>query len=99
VYASWPPSPTDSRNTRYQAGAAPYLDRTSTGWNPSASWRTHPRLSLGRASQDVDGRPPAFAGACFADHDDGGKARVESPIALDNVAMVIDTVWTAMVSP
>src|SRR5437667_7312567 len=21
-----------SRNTRYQAGAAPYLDRTSTGW-------------------------------------------------------------------
>src|SRR6476619_1906057 len=44
VYASWPPSPTDSRNTRYQAGAAPYLDRTSTGWNPPASWRTHPRL-------------------------------------------------------
>jgi len=26
-----------SRNTRYQAGATPYLGRTSTGWNPPAS--------------------------------------------------------------
>src|ERR1700676_381451 len=32
VYASWPPSPTGSRNTRYRAGAAPYPDRTFTGW-------------------------------------------------------------------
>jgi hypothetical protein len=43
VYASWPPSPAVSRNTHYQAGAAPYLGRTSTGWNSPASWRTHPR--------------------------------------------------------
>src|ERR1019366_8817765 len=41
VYASWPPSPTDSRNTRYQAGATPYPGRTSTGWNTPASWRTN----------------------------------------------------------
>src|SRR4029077_7860317 len=46
AYAWLPPSPTDSRNTRYHAGAAPYLDRTSTGWNPPASWRTHPRLVM-----------------------------------------------------
>ena len=28
-----------SRNTRYQAAATPYLDRTSTGWIAPASWR------------------------------------------------------------
>ena len=32
VYASWPPSPTGSRNTHYRAGATPYPDRTFTGW-------------------------------------------------------------------
>jgi hypothetical protein len=32
VYASWPPSPTGSRNTRYRAGATPYPGRTFTGW-------------------------------------------------------------------
>ena len=32
VYASWPPSPAGSRNTRYRAGATPYPDRTFTGW-------------------------------------------------------------------
>mgnify|MGYP001178114957 CR=1 FL=1 len=36
VYASWPSSPTDSRNTHYQAGATPYLNRTFAGWNPPA---------------------------------------------------------------
>src|SRR4051812_4242591 len=36
VYASWPPSPTGSRNTRYRAGATPYPDRTFTGWTRSA---------------------------------------------------------------
>jgi hypothetical protein len=31
------------RNTRYQAGATPYLGRTSTGWfTPACGWRTHP---------------------------------------------------------
>ncbi len=28
------------RNTRYQAGATPYLGWTSTSWNASASWRS-----------------------------------------------------------
>src|SRR5450830_450054 len=28
------------RNTRYQAGATPYLGRTFTGWISPASWRT-----------------------------------------------------------
>jgi len=28
------------RNTHYQAPATAYLDRTSTGWNTPASWRT-----------------------------------------------------------
>jgi hypothetical protein len=37
VYASWPPSPTGSRNTHYQADATPYLGRTFTGWITSAS--------------------------------------------------------------
>ena len=37
VYASPPPSPADARNTRYQAGATPYLGRTFTGWIPPAS--------------------------------------------------------------
>jgi len=31
-----------SRNTRYQAGATPYLGRTSTGWiAPACGWRTY----------------------------------------------------------
>src|SRR5438876_12339485 len=32
------------RNTRYQAGATPYLGRTSTGWITPASWRTDSAL-------------------------------------------------------
>ncbi len=40
VYASRPPSPTDSRNTYYQAGATPYLGRSRTGGIAPASWRT-----------------------------------------------------------
>jgi hypothetical protein len=44
VYASRPPSPADSRNTHYQAGATPYLGRTSTGSNTPASWRTSSRF-------------------------------------------------------
>ena len=38
------PSPTELTQRRCQAGGAPYLGRISAGWNPSASWRTHPRL-------------------------------------------------------
>src|SRR5207302_9733159 len=35
-----------ARNTRYQAGAAPYLGRTSTGWiAPACGWRTHSTTS------------------------------------------------------
>jgi hypothetical protein len=30
---------------------------------------------LSSSTTDVDGRPPAFAGACFAGHDYGGKGR------------------------
>src|SRR4051794_18396992 len=41
VYASWPPSPTGSRNTRYRAGATPYPDRTFTDWIRSVHL-THP---------------------------------------------------------
>ncbi len=40
VYASRPPSPTNSRNTYYQAGATPYLGRSRTGGIAPASWRT-----------------------------------------------------------
>ncbi len=32
----------------------------------------HPCLFFVRHRKDVDGRPPAFAAACFADHDDWG---------------------------
>src|SRR6266540_1842715 len=40
-----------SRNTRYQAGAAPYLDRTFTGWiAPACGWRTYSITSSARAS-------------------------------------------------
>src|SRR5262245_59140527 len=40
-----------SRNTRYQAGAAPYLGRTSTGWiAPACGWRTYSITSSARAS-------------------------------------------------
>ena len=46
VYALWPPSPTDSHNTRYQAGATPYLGRTCTGWTTPASL-AHRRICLG----------------------------------------------------
>jgi hypothetical protein len=38
------------RNTRYQAGATPYLGRTFTGWISPASWRTigcHHKSSTG----------------------------------------------------
>jgi hypothetical protein len=31
--------PADLRNTRYRAPATAYPGRTSTGWNPPASWR------------------------------------------------------------
>src|SRR5262245_32804975 len=38
------------RNTHYQAGATPYLDRTSTGWiAPACGWRTHSMTSSARA--------------------------------------------------
>src|SRR5216683_7520180 len=33
------------RNTRYQAGATPYLGRTFTGWISPASWRTSDPVS------------------------------------------------------
>ena len=52
-----------SRNTRYQAGAAPYLGRTFTGWiAPACDWRTHSITSSARASS-VHGmvRPSALA--------------------------------------
>src|SRR5262249_54002045 len=39
------------RNTRYQAGATPYLGRTCTGWiAPACGWRTHSITSSARAS-------------------------------------------------
>src|SRR6266567_1694498 len=39
------------RNTRYQAGATPYLGRTSTGWiAPACGWRTHSITSSARNS-------------------------------------------------
>src|SRR5436305_10327036 len=38
------------RNTRYQAGATPYLGRTSTGWiAPACGWRTYSITSSARA--------------------------------------------------
>jgi hypothetical protein len=41
------------RNTRYQAGATPYLDRTSTGWiAPACGWRTYSITSSARANND-----------------------------------------------
>src|SRR5438034_1565069 len=52
VYASspcrqWP------RNTRYQAGATPYLGRTFTGWiAPACGWRTHSITSSARSRND-----------------------------------------------
>jgi hypothetical protein len=37
------------RNTRYQAGATPYLDRTFTGWiAPACGWRTYSITSSAR---------------------------------------------------
>src|SRR5207302_1258918 len=42
---------TTCRNTRYQAGATPYLGRTSTGWiAPACGWRTHSITSSAVAS-------------------------------------------------
>jgi hypothetical protein len=40
-----------SRNTRYQAGATPYLGRTLTGWiAPACAWRTYSITSSARAA-------------------------------------------------
>ena len=44
------------RNTRYQAGATPYLGRTFTGWIPPASWRTSVSVWIGWNSKHLDGR-------------------------------------------
>ena len=60
VYASRPPSPTDSRNTYYQAGATPYLGRSRTGGIAPASWRTSDR------SGGAEVRPSLSAGALQA---------------------------------
>src|SRR6266702_8132762 len=39
------------RNTRYQADATPYLDRSFTGWiAPACGWRTHSITSSARVS-------------------------------------------------
>src|SRR5262245_37966513 len=51
------------RNTRYQADAAPYLGRTSTGWiAPACGWRTHSITSstLARIAGGI-ARPSALA--------------------------------------
>jgi hypothetical protein len=49
------------RNTRYQAGATPYLGRTCTGWiAPACGWRTHSITSSARASSGTV-IPSAFA--------------------------------------
>src|SRR5947209_15697200 len=51
------------RNTRYQADATPYLDRTFTGWiAPACGWRTYSITSSARASS-IGGtsRPSALA--------------------------------------
>src|SRR5262249_4718722 len=51
------------RNTRYQAGATPYLGRTCTGWiAPACGWRTHSITSSARARKGSGiVRPIAFA--------------------------------------
>src|SRR5215467_2430372 len=51
------------RNTHYQAGATPYLGRTSTGWiAPACGWRTHSITSSAATSRPGGtGRPSAFA--------------------------------------
>ena len=51
------------RNTRYQAGATPYLGRTFTGWiAPACGWRTYSITSLA-ATYKVSGTlmPSALA--------------------------------------
>jgi hypothetical protein len=51
------------RNTRYQADATPYLDRTFTGWiAPALCWRTYSITSSARSRNDSEiVRPIAFA--------------------------------------
>jgi hypothetical protein len=46
VYASWPPSPTGSRNTRCRAGATPYPGRTFTGWIRSVHPDAPPQVCM-----------------------------------------------------
>src|SRR5207249_49960 len=49
------------RNTRYQADATPYLDRTFTGWiAPACGWRTYSIASSARTSRR-SGTPSALA--------------------------------------
>src|ERR1700716_3974493 len=49
------------RNTRYQAGATPYLGRTSTGWfAPACGWGPY---SITSSAPGSSGRGPAGAGA------------------------------------
>src|SRR5215472_15402226 len=43
----------------------------------------HPRLPCGRRGKDVDGGPRAFAGACFARHDD--EAATHTPSAVPRI--------------
>src|SRR5512132_2130483 len=52
------------RNTRYQAGATPYLGRTCTGWiAPACGWRTHSITSSARASNVGGSRENGAASA------------------------------------
>jgi len=70
------------RNTRHQAGATPYLGRTSTGRiAPACGWRTHSITSSARASK-VGGtvRPSTLAAWAFpkdviTDCDNGDRLR------------------------
>jgi hypothetical protein len=47
------------RNTRYQADATPYLDRTFTGWiAPACGWRTLLDHLVGAAEQQQGNHDP-----------------------------------------